>query len=617
MMSLTRFWQAIELVDNSPSQPDRAARRWRVLATVSIFVAAFIVYWPSLKGGFILDDDILLTDSQLIKSADGLRRIWFTTEPLDYWPVTYSTLWIEWRLWGTRPVGYRVTNLLLHAMASILIWLILDRLKIPGGWLAAMLFALHPVNVESVAWISQRKNTLSIVFLLLSILWFIHDGHLWRWLSLLAFVLGMLSKGSVAMLPALLLAIAWWRKGRIKASDWLAVSPFVIVAVGLAAVNVWFQSRLARGSAGGLEPLQRLAMSGTVIWFYLLKAVLPTGLSFVYPKWSIRSDQWLWWLPLFAVIVVTLMLWRQRDRWARGPLLAWICFCASLTPVMGFTDVIYMRSYSLVADRYQYVAIIAVVSLLAAIWRWWQTRAPLVASTLAVVVCAMLGYLTWQRSALFADATKLYRATLEINPTCWLIHNNLGRALETSGQLPQAIESYQRAAQIAPQHADTHYNLGSALAQAGQFPQAIAELQEALRLKPDFADAHYNLGNSLMAVGQVRRAIEHYHQAVRLKPDSPAVHNNLATALASVGLVHQALPHFKQTVELDSTSPVAWFNFAQASAQAGQSVQAVNAAKTAERLARAKGDAALANTIAGWLAHYRPHRSLPASLPAR
>ena len=196
------------------------------------------------------DDDTLVTDSTLVKAPDGLYRMWFTTEPLDYWPLTNTSFWLEWRLWGMRSTGYHATNLLLHVASGLLVWAILRRLSIRGGLLAAALFVLHPVNVESVAWIAQRKNTLSMVFFLLSILWYLRvdpepEGALptaasskqksrgrraappplepginrWYWLSLAMFVLAMLSKGSVAILPGVLLLIAWWRRGAISKAD--------------------------------------------------------------------------------------------------------------------------------------------------------------------------------------------------------------------------------------------------------------------------------------------------------------------------------------------------------------------------------------------------------------
>ncbi len=256
-----------------------------------IAAAAFVIYFPSLNGGFLFDDANLLTENDLIRSPNGLYNFWCTTKTADYWPATNTTLWMEWRLWGMSPAGYHVTNLVLHVLEALLVWIILRKMSIPGAFWAALIFAVHPVNVESAAWISSRKNLMAMLFFLLSILWYLKylkPAPLWvaakqctahcppptaycflcYWLSLVAFVLAMLSKGSAAVLPVLLLGIVWWlhsgdcpdlprqmglslylepRATKIGLSpfnrwDLLRTGPFFLVAAVLAAVNVWFQT---------------------------------------------------------------------------------------------------------------------------------------------------------------------------------------------------------------------------------------------------------------------------------------------------------------------------------------------------------------------------------------
>ncbi len=302
-------------------QSPKIVRR-RTWAGIALIIAASVtVYWPSLCGGFIWDDEPYLSQNPMIKAADGLYRYWFTTEPTDYYPFSNTTLWIEWRLWGANPTGYHVTNLLLHIASVLLIWQLLRKLSVPGAFLAALLFAVHPVNVESVAWICQRKGLLALVLSLLSILWYLRDVRrfdIWYWLSLTAFLLAMLSKGSVAVLPIVLLLIAWWQKGRIHVADIARMTPFFFVAIVLTGVNVWFQKHGADIVLRDATLAQRLLGAGAVVWFYLSKALLPLDLIFIYPAWNIHSSA-LWWLPLAAVVAVTcLLVWQSNSR--RGPL---------------------------------------------------------------------------------------------------------------------------------------------------------------------------------------------------------------------------------------------------------------------------------------------------------
>ena len=383
--------------------------------------------------------------------------MWFTTEAVDYWPMTGTTFWLEWRLWGTNPFGYHVTNLLLHLASAGLIWAVLQRLSIPGAAIAACLFALHPVNVESVAWIVQRKNVLSLVFYLLSALCFvIHDevesGRIgrWYWLSLAAFVLAMLSKGSVAVLPAALLLIVWWRRRTITLRDVAITLPFFVIAAGFTGLNVWLQTRNVAEGIRDATLVERVLGAATVVWFYLYKAVLPVGLVFVYPQWRIDAGDMRWWLPLAAALLSTAALLHYRQRpVARGLLFAWLYFIVALVPVMGLVDVYFMR-YSLVADHYQYVAIIGVVAAVGALaGRRGPSSVAMLAAASGLVV--VLGMLTWRESWTYRDVETLYRVTIARNPDAWLAHQNLGVELaKRPGHLEEAIESFNTVLRIYP-----------------------------------------------------------------------------------------------------------------------------------------------------------------------
>jgi tetratricopeptide (TPR) repeat protein len=586
------------------------APRLRVVAGIALIaVTAFLVYFPALDGGFIWDDnEIYITKNQIIKASDGLYRFWCTSESVEYYPVTNTTFWTEWRLWGMNPTGYHVTNLILHIVESLLIWIILRKLSIPGAFLAALIFAVHPVNVESVAWIAERKDMMAMLFFLLSILCYlkteIPSSDLqnalnriasslsplpsflpWYWLSLMAFVLAMLSKGSVTILPVVLLGIVWWLRPLTR-WDFVQTAPFLAVAVVLTPINVWFQTHLTGGTIRNANFVERLLDAGGVVWFYLYKALLPINLAFVYPQWSIQAGNLLWWLPFLAALIVTAVLWRYREGWGRPMFFAWGFFCVALVPVMGFADTYFMK-YSLVADHYQHIALIGVISLATAVWSVWHQRAQSAlhwAATVAVVVAVgALSFLTWRQSGLYHDEIRLYQSTLEINPGCWMAHNNLGAALVQTGRLKEAIEHYEQSLHFMPDYPDAHFNLGIMLLRTGRPQEAIGHYEQALHFMPDYPEAHNNLAVALLRTGRPKEAIEHYEQALRLSPGSFEVYNNLALTYARMH----------------------------------RSSDAINIAQKAMELARSQGQMELAKRIEKWLNSYRAGLSdLPKKQPA-
>lgn len=340
------------------------------IALAAFIVAALgaIVYWPSIHGGFIFDDEALLTANEIVRATDGLYRIWLTTEPHDYWPVTNTAFWLEWRVWGTDPTGYHMINVMLHLANTLLAWRLLRIAGVRAAFLAALIFLVHPVNVESVAWIAQRKNTLSMFFLLLSAWFYLRPTSVRSrsfLLSFLAFALAMLSKGSAVVLPPLLLLTVWWRDGVLRRGDLLRTAPFFALGAALTVVNIWFQTH------GGevirqATLVERTLGAGAILLFYWVKAVLPFGLSFIYPLWQINPVDIRWWLPDALCIAVTIFLFWNRSRpWARSVLFAWLFVAIALIPVLGFTDVYFMK-FSLVADHYQYISILGVAGLIAA-----------------------------------------------------------------------------------------------------------------------------------------------------------------------------------------------------------------------------------------------------------
>jgi protein O-mannosyl-transferase len=593
--------------------------RWRVpWGIVLVAVLTCCVYGPALHGGLILDDE-LLTQNKLVKAPDGLHRFWFTTEPTDYWPVTSSAFWIEWRLWGGNSTGYHLTNLVFHAIDALLVWLILEHLAIPGAFSAAVIFTVHPVNVESVAWISQLKNLLALLFALLAAwCYLITEVRLspatenrsqasaapWYLLSLLLFVLGMLSKGSVAVLPALLLLIVWWRRP-ISRWDIARVAPFFLFGGLLALLNVWFQTHGAETVVRNMTPIGRLLGAGAVVWFYLFKALLPIHLVFVYPQWNIDAGNLIWWLPLLSAVMVTaLLMWLRQTRFGRPVLVAWLYFCISLVPVMGFTDVGYMQ-YSLVADHYQHIAIIGVIALVAAALASWreskQGTARYVVDFVAAVYVGGLTLLANQQCQEYRDPVTLYETTLEQNPTCWLAHNNLGNLLNDAGEKLEAIAHFEASLTIKADQPKVYSNLGAAQVEIGQPDQGFDSFQQALKIDPKFADAEYNWGVALRKMGNFPEAIEHFQRAVALKQDNAQHYNNLGQVLLETGQFDAAIKNLEIARSLDPDDVNSCTALALAYEHAGRLEDARATAERGLELARGQRQTALADQIQAWL----------------
>ena len=328
-------------------------------------------------------------------------------------------------------------------------------LSVPGALLAVVLFAIHPVNVESVAWIFQQRGLLAFCFSLCSIFAFLRSSHSWGWycLTIAPFAVAMLSKGSAAIVPLVLLGILWHQRRTLSGAHLLRTLPFFAIAAVLTLVNIWFQAHSAGGAIRDVTFAERLAGAGVVVWFYLAKAVLPINLLFIYPQIYINAAQLSYWLPLAAIAIVFIVLWRNRlCPWARRAWLAWAYFCVARLPVAGLVDAYFMK-FSLVADHYAQFALIGVVVLAGCIWHYARQRATFARWLADVIALAIIGafcVLTFNQTKLYADAPTLYRATLEKNPTCWLADYNLGVLLAQDGQFQQSIHYYQAALEGVP-----------------------------------------------------------------------------------------------------------------------------------------------------------------------
>jgi tetratricopeptide (TPR) repeat protein len=464
-------------------------------------------------------------------------------------------------VWGDATVGYHLLNVLLHATSACLFAAILRRCAIPGSAFAALLFALHPVCVESVAWIAEQKNTLSTaLYLSAALAYFRFDASrergrprpLFYASATVFFVLALLTKTVTATLPAALLVTFWWQRKRLQfRRDVLPLIPWFVLGVASGLCTAYFERKLigAEGTAFTLDLFERGLLAGRALWFYLGKLVWPFGFVFVYPRWTVDASQlWQWFFPLAALglLAVTIHLARTKDS-ARGALAALLLFAGALFPVLGFFNV-YPFLFSYVADHFQYLAALPVFALAGAALARVPRRFAVVA---APALLLALGALTFVQARTYRDVFALYEATLARNPSAWMAHNNLAVALISSGRPAEALPHLEQALQLRPVYPQAENNLGDALVRLGRPTEAIPHFENALRLQPRFAEARNNLGFALAALDRPAEAIAHYEQALQIDPDYALAHRNLGLALAVSGRNAEAIPHFQRVTQLD------------------------------------------------------------------
>ena len=536
----------------------------------SIVGAILAAYWPALRGTLLWDDPSHVT-APALQSLSGLWRIWFSLHATQqYYPLLHSAFWLEHRIWGDAVLGYHLANLAQHALAACLVVLIVRRLAIPGAWLAGLVFALHPVCVESVAWISEQKSTLSAVFYLSSLLVYLgfdktrrRSSYLW---ALGLFVLALLTKTVTATLPFALLVIFWWQRGRLDLRrDVRPLLPWMALGAVSGLFTAWVERTIigAQGAAFALTITRRFLLAGRAICFYAGKLLWPTNLIFSYPRWKIdpaAPSQYLYLASILAAAICFALLALKRPSTqhpapsTRWPLAAFLLYIGTLFPVLGFFN-IYPFLFSYVADHFQYLAALALIVPFSSILVSFLTRLGKPADiVLPAVLLAILGTLTWRQTHIYRDTETLYRATLLRNPESWLAHNNLGVALlDKPGHLAEAIGEYRAALQINPDDAEAHNNLGNALARMpGRLPEAIREFEIAIKLQPNLAQAHQNLGNALARnPKRLQESIAQFEIALQLKHDDPQIRNDLAvTMLQMPGHLSDAITQFQDALKI-------------------------------------------------------------------
>jgi len=572
------------------SAPSRPSPDW--FWGLILLLCVVLTYTPVWHAGFIWDDDAHLTANPCIIGPLGLKEIW-TTSAADICPFTFTTFWLEHALWGLAPLPYHIVNVLMHGACAVLLWQILRSLLVRGAWLGAALWALHPVMVESVAWISEMKNTESGLFFLLSVLFYVRwlraeylDGRTgvgWNYvLALLFAALAMASKSSTVILPVGLCLCAWWMESRWHWRNLARVGPILLISIVASALSIWTQrlalARFVYDPQWAPTWPQRMATAGDAVWFYLGKLLWPRPLMTIYPRWQIDTGQYVSYLPLLTVIVILSIFWLKREPRSRACFFAFAYFIAALMPVLGLIDNPIFR-YSLVFDHFQYLASMGPLALAGAglvrFANFITPKEPWLRPSLCAGLLLILGMASWQRTLVYKSEEAFWEDALARNPRCWMGYNNLGNALLQKGQVDEALGQFRKALEINPNYVDARSNFGAALFEKGRVDDAVAQYNRTLEIDPYYAQANYNLGLALFQNGQIDDAIAQYKKAVKINPYYAEAHNTLGNALLQKGQLDEALGQFQNALEINPNYVDARSNLGVALFQKGQVDDAV------------------------------------------
>jgi protein O-mannosyl-transferase len=535
---------------------------WKKLLRVGVILTTVgWIFSPVFHGDWLWDDDILIRGNLLVHHPAGLWKIWFDpTRLVDYFPLKASIEWIEWHLWGDDTLGHHLVSIGLHAVNSLLVWKLLNKFGLRLAWLGGLLFALHPIMIESVAWISEFKNTLSLAPFLLAVCAYLdyeERGRRSDYLrALVLFVIAMLCKTTMVMFPVVLLLYAWWKRDRIGWGDLKRSGPFFAVSLALGLITIWFVHQHAIGEkpieVGGL--FSRVALAGLSIAFYLSKCLLPVALSPIYQKWDIDPPGLVQFLPWLVLGGLLFYLWRKRHSWGRHLLLGLGFFLITLAPFVGVTTASYM-TFTWVMDHILYLPIIGLVGLamagLGQLDERISSSARPYGQGMLAIVFALLAYLSHSYAGIFVSSKALWTYTIKVNPGAFVAYNQLGTLLSHQGRYAEAIEQFQRSLRLNPDFVFARFNLAGALQEMGRFPEAMEEYERVIALDPILSLAYNNMGNILISEGHVSEAKQNYERALQYNPEFPDAHNNLGNILTHESRLPEALEQYNEALDLD------------------------------------------------------------------
>ena len=545
--------------------------RQDALAFLALAVLIAVIYFPATQAGFVWDDEIMM-ELDAVRNWKGIWGIWFDPvgvyrqQPIregHYWPLLYTTFWIEHKLWGFSPAGYHIVNILIHFANALLLWRLLVRLAVPGAWFTAMVFATHPLNVESVAWVMGRKDLLSSLFYLAAVLmWlrFIESPHPRRYVAaLLLLAAGMFCKSIVVTLPVALLILHWWKQGRIARTDLLRVAPFFLVGLAITASDLLFYEKV--NLSFGYSVLERILIAAHCLWFYVGKLLWPVELAVIYPRWDVSVTDPLGWLYVVATLAVPVTLWLLRRRVGRGLLACVLFFAVTLSPVLGFLDYGYMN-ISFVADRYQYLAGIGIIVFFVGIMTCSVKKFPGVARRavrgVALGLLVLLGIATWNQSGVYKDEATLFTHAASVNSQSLAVNHYAGLVFLELGQFEEAEKYFRRALKIGPGYTQGFFKLGEALRMQRRYEESLEFYRAALNLNPYSTSVHVAMGTSLFRLKRYEEVVSSMERALAIRPNLPGAHTFhyfTGYALQKMNQLDSAGEHYEKALQI---SPHFW-----------------------------------------------------------
>ena len=541
------------------SLPERSLDRLFLIGMFTLPVLVAVALYPALLGGFVWDDRAF-TEAMPVMDVSGISTIWFSAADLPseghYWPITYTTFWLQYQLWGFEPLPYHIFNVLLHAANSCLVFYLLWRLAVPGALLAAAIFAVHPVHVEPVAWVIGRKDLLSTMFCFcLFLVWIrfreVPKPALWRYaLTLVLFVAALFSKSTIVAVPVVLLILQWWKGRRVSANHFVWIAPFFVIGLVYSYLDFSFYQSQEKVSFD-LSVLDRFMIATQAFWYYMFKLLWPTQLSVIYPRWEVGISSLYSCLSLVAVVGLVAVLWRFQDKIGRACIAGLVSFVVLLAPVLGFIDYGYMQ-FAYAADRYQYAASIGLIAVFSSFATWVVSRLPEIAKKCSLIIAAMvlaaLAYLSWQQSSIYENEVTFFSHILSLNPVARSANANLSKAFEEAGQLEKALAQGYLAIENYSNLATGYANTGNILFKLNRYEEAEKILRRGIQRFPNDKAIGLNLGESIRFQSRCVDALPYYRNVLLYYPDFPNAHFGLGMCLFNLEQYEQSVVHLHQAL---------------------------------------------------------------------